>query len=158
MGKTIEFLTLMIVGTILIGCAKEEPVRRCQRIQPPTTNDPPLAPSSDFRVLGSDLKAQITSFDEQNCRVCVNFEGQIEAHGTGTVEYTFGRSDNATGPSFSLNFERSGVKQVGTTWQRGGVRSGSSYSIEGWQTIKIVSPNLMESDRAVYNLGCQLPK
>ena len=77
----------------------------------------------------------------------------ITANGPGTVKYTFTRSDGATGPDFTLEFGTAGTQSVNTTWMLGGAEL---IEYKGWQALKILSPNEMESshDTGSFYLGC----
>jgi subtilase family protein len=79
------------------------------------------------------------------CPIKVNFTGSITTNGPGTVTYTFTRSDGATAPTFTLDFKEAGTQSVSTDWTLGHPTALPAY--EGWQTIKILSPNLKESNR-----------
>jgi hypothetical protein len=48
--------------------------------------------------------------------VTIQFSGSITVKGKGTVKYTFVRSDGATGPVYTLDFDGDGTKAVDTTW------------------------------------------
>jgi hypothetical protein len=103
-----------------------------------------------FQVTGASLSAAPTAY-EGCCPTTIKFSGKITVNGRGTVQYTFTRSDGATGPTHSLTFDAAGTKDVSTSWTLGGA-SLPTYS--GWQAIKIVSPNPMESSRAAFRLAC----
>lgn len=83
------------------------------------------------------------------CPAKVDFAGSITMNGPGTVRYTFVRSDGATGPVYSLNFPnfKGGTKVVNTSWTLG-------KSYEGWLRIKVLSPNMVESSNANFDLNC----
>lgn len=87
------------------------------------------------------------------CPALVKFTGYITANGPGTVKYTFTRSDGATGPDFTLEFGTAGTQSVNTTWMLGGAEL---IEYKGWQALKILSPNDMESshDTGSFYLGC----
>jgi len=66
--------------------------------------------------------------------------------------YVFGRSDGAVDRATkTLTFNTAGRLPVRTTWKLGA--PGSSYS--GWQTIRVLAPNAIESSRATFTLRCQ---
>jgi hypothetical protein len=94
-----------------------------------------------FQVTGAVLKAD----DMENkgpCPRTINFSGSITTNGPGTVSYTLIRSDGATGPIMTLDFKEAGSQPVNTDWTLGG--PGLPH-FEGWQAIKIISPNPLES-------------
>jgi hypothetical protein len=102
----------------------------------------PTGAAQKSRVVEAFLKA-----DEGGlvgpCPVTFNFTGYITTDGPGTVTYTFTRSDGASGPVQNLYFKAAGTQSVSTNWTLGDASSLSSY--EGWQALKILSPNEMES-------------
>jgi hypothetical protein len=70
------------------------------------------------------------------------------------VKYTFTRSDGATGPVFTLDFDAAGTKTVNTTWTLGGV---GLMEYAGWQRLKILSPNEIESsaETGSFKISCK---
>lgn len=86
------------------------------------------------------------------CPVTINFSGAITVNGKGTVQYRFLRSDGAVGPLQVLQFDSAGTKPVSTIWSLGGPGL-STYS--GWQAIDIVSPNVMQSEKASFAFQCE---
>jgi hypothetical protein len=98
-------------------------------------------PEGAFRVTETVLKADEAKNVGQ-CPATVKFTGHITTNRPGTVRYTFTRSDGATGPVLTLEFGAAGTQSVGTTWQLGGI---GLMEYRGWQAIKILSPNKMES-------------
>ena len=78
------------------------------------------------------------------CPVTIRFTGYISTDGPGTVKYTFTRSDGALGPVETLDFKAAGTQSVSTTWTLGDATSLPSY--EGWQSLKVLSPNELESN------------
>jgi hypothetical protein len=104
----------------------------------------------NFMVTDASLKANPPRF-EGPCPAVIKFLGTITTNAGGVVKYTFLRSDGATGPVFSLAFAGAGTKSVSTTWTLGG-KATPKYS--GWEAIKIVSPNVMESNKASFEVIC----
>jgi hypothetical protein len=109
-----------------------------------------------LQVTEAVLKPERGEEAHVTCPFTVNFVGHITANGRGRVRYTFVRSDGATGPIETLDFEDAGTKSVRTTWTLGS--SGSSRRT-GWQAIKIVSPNEIESNTkdGSFVVDCQEP-
>ena len=103
-----------------------------------------------FQVTGATLSAAPGTF-EGCCPAKIAFSGRITVNAAGTVRYTFTRSDGATAPEQTLAFTAAGSKDVSTTWTLGG-SSLPTYS--GWEAIKIVSPNPMESSKAMFSVTC----
>jgi len=109
--------------------------------------------SDAFAVTNAVLKADNANAGGQ-CPVTVNFTGFVTANGPGTVKYTFTRSDGATGPVFTLDFDAAGTKMVNTTWTLGGV---GLPEYKGWQRLKILSPNEIESsaETGSFKMSCK---
>jgi hypothetical protein len=99
--------------------------------------------SEDAMVTEAELKADDDKLSGR-CPLTVRFTGSIRSTGPGTVAYTFLRSDGATGPTFTLVFKNAGTQAVFTTWTLGDSSGLPSYS--GWQAIRILSPNELESN------------
>jgi len=81
------------------------------------------------------------------CPATIKFKGEISVTQPGRVQYKFIRSDGARAPLQTLNFEKSGSKEVSTTWA-----IGRDYS--GWMAIKVLYPQEAESNKAVFNIKC----
>ncbi|MDQ6785506.1 MAG: hypothetical protein M3033_01620 [Acidobacteriota bacterium] len=101
-----------------------------------------VAAQEGFRVTEVFLKAD-DARPTGKCPLTVKFNGYITANGAGTVKYTFTRSDGATAPAYALTFEKAGTQPVSTDWTLGDASALPYY--EGWQAVKILSPNEMES-------------
>jgi hypothetical protein len=113
---------------------------------PPATNE--------FRVIGTTLIATPDNFVGP-CPARITFSGSITANKAGKVKYTFLRSDGAIDTiDHSLDFTGPGSKTVETTWTLGAAIP-IFQPFRGFQQIKILSPNEMESDRANFVLHCQ---
>src|SRR4051812_13105578 len=102
------------------------------------------AGQKEARVTEVFLKADDARQGGQ-CPVTVRFTGYITTDGPGPVTYTFTRSDGATGPVQTLDFKAAGTQSVSTTWTLGDATTLPSY--EGWQAVKVLSPNEVESSR-----------
>jgi hypothetical protein len=110
--------------------------------------------AQEFRVEGAGLEAVPTSYHGP-CPGLIRFKGKIQASARGHVRYTYYYSDGATGPEGFVDFEGPGVKQVETTWTLGGA---SLTHYEGWGAIRVLSPNIYVSNRANFDIDCQLGK
>jgi hypothetical protein len=77
------------------------------------------------------------------CPITVKFTGYISTDGPATVQYSFTRSDGATAPVETLYFKAAGTQSVSTAWTLGDATSLPSY--KGWQSLKVLSPNELES-------------
>ncbi len=110
-------------------------------------------PTANFMVSDAVLKADNPKVSGP-CPVTVKFGGYITANGPGQVQYTFTRSDGATGPTFTVNFKAAGPQYINTTWMLGGQ---GLNSFEGWQAIKILAPNEFESSHEAgsFVMQCQ---
>lgn len=86
------------------------------------------------------------------CPKRFDFEAEIDADGPMTVKYTWLRSDGATAPENTIEFEEAGTKTVTRSWKLGA--SGSSY--EGyWQQLKIIAPEEVLSNKVEFDLSCE---
>jgi tetratricopeptide (TPR) repeat protein len=99
-----------------------------------------------FQVTAVSLRA-----DPENhsgpARVAIRFRGKITADGPGIVMYTFARSDGARGPVLALTFEKAGAKEVSVEWHR-------FAPCEGWQVLKVLAPNRIDSEKARFKAEC----
>lgn len=108
---------------------------------------PPGQPPS-FRVAEAFLRADPFDYVGPS-PVTIKFTGRISVvGGGGTVSYKFLRNDGASAPIETLHFDGPGSRDVSTTWRLGG--PGFTYS--GWQSIKILEPQEMESERANFKI------
>ena len=106
--------------------------------------------ANHFQVTEVALVAQPAAHNGA-CPATITFVGRIKANGRGRVTYTFLRSDGAHGPRFTVDFDQAGEKQVSTTWRLGG--PGLPF-YHGWEAIRILRPNVMFSNRAVFEVRC----
>jgi hypothetical protein len=105
----------------------------------------------DFRVTDAVLKADNANLSG-TCPLKAAFNGYITTNGPGTVKYTFTRNDGATGPIYAMEFKEAGRQEVSTDWTLGDASALPHYV--GWQAIKILSPNELKSDPALFELTC----
>ena len=87
------------------------------------------------------------------CPGVIKFKGKIAADGPAVVKYTWTRSDGATAPVETLVFDAAGSREVETDWRLGDARLLPYY--EGWQALKILSPNELESGPAEFVIDCK---
>lgn len=122
-----------------------------------TIGIPALPARSGFAQPAARVTRVELSADPQNpsgpCPATIKFVGSVTTSSAGQVTYTFPRSDGAIGPELTLNFEQAGIKEVSTTWTLGDSIGLPYY--EGWQSIKILSPNALESEHAKFVLNCK---
>lgn len=132
--KSIFYLLAAIFA--MIGCAKDD----VQEIEKTLESSEVTAVS-----LGS-----VTNFTGA-CVKKFDFEAEIEVDGPMTVKYTWLRSDGATSPEKTIEFDKASKKVVSTSWTFG--ESGNSY--EGyWQQLKVISPKEMLSNKTTFDLFC----
>ncbi len=90
-----------------------------------------------------------------DCPAKIVFSGSITVNEPGTVSYIFTRSDGATDTlTKKLTFSAAGTKSVSTTWTLGGA---PLPRYKGWQAIKILSPNPLNSAHADFEVSCDPP-
>ncbi len=106
----------------------------------------------EFRVTEASLTAEDARMSGP-CPMKVVFNGYIKTNGPGTIRYTFTRSDGATAPIFTLTFEEAGTQRVNTDWTLSDADVQPPF--EGWERIKILSPNSYESSQAKFEIECQ---
>lgn len=105
------------------------------------------ATSANASVVAVSLRAERLAL-RNVCPTTVDFRGSITTNSRGVVRYTFERSDGATAPIYTLIFTSAGTKEVSTTWTLG-------RSYNGYEKLKVISPNRMESSEARFNLNCE---
>ncbi len=115
-----------------------------------------LLAACSVAAYGKGISLELKTADVRAvCPATVTFNGSITVDKPGTVRYIFTRSDGAIDTITKvLRFRRPGTKPVSTTWTLGG--PGLTY-YKGWQAIKILSPQPMESAHADFELGCNPP-
>jgi hypothetical protein len=111
-----------------------------------------VSATQEFPVEGAGLEADPTSYSGP-CPGLIKFKGKIQASAAGRVKYTWVRSDGATAPVEFVDFDAAGVKYVETTWTLGDASALPHF--EGWQQIKILSPNELLSNQAKFVLDCK---
>jgi hypothetical protein len=118
---------------------------------PTVTATPP--PTNEFRVIGTTLTANPDNYVGR-CPAKITFSGTITVNQAGRVKYTFLRSDGAIDTrDLSLDFDGPGSKPVETTWTLGAAVP-AFQPFRGFQSIKILSPNEMESNKAAFVMHC----
>ncbi len=85
------------------------------------------------------------------CPADIKFKGTITSEKSGKVQYTFIRSDGVLQPVETLEFIAPGAKEVNAAWTAGGQKS---QRYEGWEAIRIVYPEALESNKAAFRLAC----
>ncbi|HPD57928.1 MAG TPA: CARDB domain-containing protein [Smithellaceae bacterium] len=106
-------------------------------------------------LISAQLKAVPPSYSG-SCPAKIEFEGFISVRNLTRpplrLQYKFIRSDGASAPVQTLTFNRDGAQPVRTTWQLGGP---GLPSYTGWQAIKVVYPQDLESNKANFSVSCQ---
>lgn len=87
-----------------------------------------------------------------SCPKMFEFSGVIAVDGPVVVRYKWIRSDGATAPEQSIRFRKAGRQVVKTTWTLGDAAKLPNYS--GWESVQIVSPGTLASNRASFTLEC----
>lgn len=105
------------------------------------------APPQSLQVVSATLAASPEVYDGP-CPKTIAFSGKITVKGKGQVKYTFVRSDGATGPVYTLDFDGDETKRVDTTLTL------SLPAFGEWLAIKVLSPNELQSDRASFKGTC----
>lgn len=132
--KNLKHLLYAMLLLVISSCEKDD------------APDIEIAPA---QVSSVSLRA-VDSFTGK-CSKQFDFTGEIKATGAMTVTYTWLRSDGATAPEKTLEFDAAGSKTVSTSWTLGA--DGNTY--EGlWQQIKVTAPTEMLSNKAEFDLVC----
>ncbi len=85
------------------------------------------------------------------CPAEIKFKGTITSEKPGKIQYRFIRSNGTLLPVETLEFSTPGAKEVDGSWIAGDTET-SSY--EGWQAIRIVYPEEVESNKARFKMIC----
>lgn len=111
--------------------------------------------SSAFAAVSAVTLAPTIANYSGDCPAPLKFTGSITVTAPTIVSYVFTRSDGATDTvTKHLKFLAAGTKKVSTSWTLGGPTL-PSYS--GWQGVKVLSPNVMESAHANFTVACDPP-
>ena len=102
------------------------------------------------QTISATLTARPTSFSGK-CPAVIEFKGQIAVTEPGRIQYKFIRSDGAAAPVQILDFAQPGSKPVSATWKLGGA---ALPNYEGWEAIKVIHPQQLQSDKAVFRIQC----
>ncbi len=105
-------------------------------------------------TITAKLKAVPDSYSGK-CPATIKFEGMISVKNLTRpplrLQYKFIRSDGAHAPVNTLLFEGDGAKPVHTTWTLGGPEL---PAFSGWEAIKVVYPQDVESNHADFKIKC----
>ena len=85
------------------------------------------------------------------CPAEIKFRGTITSEKPGKVQYRFIRSDGTLLPIETLEFGMPGAKEVKGSWMAGDEHT---LLYNGWQTIRIVYPEEVESNVAKFQMTC----
>jgi hypothetical protein len=111
-----------------------------------------------FRVTDAFLKPDDPRPAAQ-CPVTVTFHGYVTANGAGVVRYTIAHSSGPGVPHdvgpHELVFRTAGTQRISTTWTSNNL--GTSNHYDGWEAIRILSPNPMDSNHSTggFSVNCQ---
>lgn len=104
---------------------------------------------STMEIVKPKLTAEPSNYTGK-CPATIKFTGTIEVAGSGgKVKYQFVRSSKERSEPVELVFTSPGSKEVTDTW-----RLGDPY---GWQTLKILEPQELSSDKAEFRINCPPP-
>ncbi|HSS19009.1 MAG TPA: hypothetical protein VLL54_02950 [Pyrinomonadaceae bacterium] len=129
------------------SCSQEKPSLPQGLSVPTFPKAPQQEPQQTLQVVSATLTASPEVFDGK-CPVTINFNGNITVKGTGKVTYTFVRSDGATGPVQTLNFSGEDTRSVDASWAL------NLPAFNGWESIRILLPNEVESNQAFFKGTC----
>jgi hypothetical protein len=111
---------------------------------------------------GEKITASLKAYPSDyagRCPAVITFRGKIENHPLFspatpvTIQYKFIRSDNATDTNVrTITVPPGGSVNVSTTWTLGDPVKLPTY--EGWEAIKILSPEELISKRAAFKIRC----
>lgn len=87
------------------------------------------------------------------CPAEIKFRGTITSEKPGKVQYRFVRSDGTLLPVETLEFGTPGTKEVKGSWMAGDANANAA-SYSGWQAIRIVYPEELESNAAKFQVTC----
>ena len=100
--------------------------------------------------ISATLSAKNSTYSEI-CPAEIKFRGTITSEKPGKVQYRFIRSDGTLLPIETLEFGAPGAKEVRGSWIAG---DASTLFYEGWQAIRILYPEEVESNMANFKVIC----
>lgn len=98
-----------------------------------------------FKVTQLTIAASPAAYSG-SCPRDITFYGTITTNGSGEVKYRWIRSDGTETGESTLGFDFASSKSVENSWSRNGGN--------GWEKLKIVSPNTLESSQALFSISC----
>lgn len=98
-----------------------------------------------FRVNQLTIAASPAAYSG-SCPKDITFYGTITTNGRGEVKYRWVRSDGSETSETTISFDFASSKSVENSWSRNGGN--------GWEKLKIVSPNTLESSQASFSISC----
>lgn len=137
-----------VVGFCDVGFAREASrvhSKSAQGLQSPAAK--PNAPLSIAARLSVKPKSH-----RGPCPAVFVFSGEIKSNRSGTLVYRFVRSDGSRSNSSTLSFFEPGAQRVGDTWK---LDDSSNPSCEGWESLEVVSPIRVESNKASFRMECR---
>ena len=108
-----------------------------------------VAVSAGAQVINKvEVTADPASFTGK-CPATIKFKATIYSQGSGTITYTWLRSDGGhQRNNLSVSLSGKGVDEVVYTW-----RLGKNFT--GWVAMETVSPNKVKSNSAKFQVTCQ---
>lgn len=116
-----------------------------------------FVPVGDSGAPGPRVTKISVSNDHSNyvglCPATITFTAELAVQGTGTVYYTWLRSDDAIGPIESVEVAKGPFVTVTTTWSLGS----AGFSYDGWEALKVLGARVVASDQSRFALACLIP-
>jgi hypothetical protein len=142
--SAVAFVTLLSVGMLTAGCGDDNAS---------VTNPDPAGrggTGTTFKVTAVTVVKPEPATFTGTCPTKIVFAGHITTDGPGTVRYVWVRSDGGASAENAVVFNAAGTQEVVTSWTLG---ERGQVAVQ-WQTLRVTSPNTMESTRAEFALSC----
>lgn len=118
----------------------------------PSPTGTPVPTPLVFQV--TSLSASVNPENDVACSPSTKtftFKGVITVNTAGDVSYKWERSDGANAPLQTIAFLSAGTQEVLTTWT---ISRNSGQTYNGWERVKIISPNSTASNQASFSVSC----
>jgi hypothetical protein len=135
--SAVAFMIGFLLGMLALGCGD-------------ATGPSQAARESGFRVTAVTVVAPVPAAFTGACPVKVVFAGHVTTDGPGTIRFVWVRSDGGTSAENTETFNTAGTHEIVTSWTLGDHRE----RVTAWQSLRVTSPNLMESSHADFALSC----
>lgn len=107
---------------------------------------PTPTPTPEFFITGATAQVAWTDCPS------VGFDGTITASGQGTAVFQWEHENGSTTPAQTLTFFASGTLPV-PPFERN-IEDGGAFGTNGWVRLKVLLPNPVESNQAVFQFIC----